>query len=63
MKETTRFSPLSLSDCIDQKYQYTLDAPYKYTYSVGYDESNSYTCTSGSPKEWTAPSGFCSDDI
>jgi hypothetical protein len=63
MKETPRFSPPSISDCIDQKYQYTLATPYKYTYPVEYGESMSYTCNSGSPKEWTIPSGLCSDDL
>jgi hypothetical protein len=63
MKETNRFSPPSVSDCLNKNNQYLLRSPYKYTYTYDQGESSSYSCTTWFPTEWTKSSGLCQNDI
>jgi hypothetical protein len=64
MKETTRFSPPSLRDCIEpSRNQYMLLQPYIYTYIVTDFADTQYTCNAGYPDEWNRPNGICPKDI
>ncbi len=65
MIETTRLSPPSIADCMDSRYQYGLKTPYKYSYNVEINSYNSetITCTAGSPKEWNTTGFQCPENL
>jgi hypothetical protein len=61
MKETTRLSPPSLSNCLDATYQYTLLQPFIYEYleeTYCFDSTCSTTCNAAYPDEWNIAGGF-----
>jgi hypothetical protein len=62
MKETARIGDPSVSNCIDNTYQYNLQQPGTYSYaSLGIlgAISNVNNCTAAYPNEWNRGGGIC----